>query len=52
MKHRDRLAYVRGVPNMFEKEIPHLVRMSGASATLSCVRRMEYTSSKLCLIFP
>ena len=37
MNHRDTLAYVRGVPyNVFEKEIPHLVRMSGASVILSC----------------
>ena len=52
MNHRDTLAYVRGVPNVFEKEIPRLVRtcMSGASAILSCVRRMQKTSSNLCLI--
>ena len=37
---RDTLAYVRGVPNVLKKEIPRLVRMSGISAILSCVRRM------------
>ena len=40
MNHRDTLAYVRGVLNVFEKEIPRLVRMSGASAILSCERRI------------
>ena len=48
----DTLAYVRGVPNVFDKEIPGLVRMSGASAILSCDRRLQYTSCYLCLIFP
>ena len=52
MNHRDILAYARGVPNVFEKEIPRLVRMSGASAILSCERRIQYTSCYLCLIFP
>ena len=47
MNHRDTLAYVRGVPNVFEKEIPRFVRMSGASAILSCERRMQYTSCSL-----
>ena len=51
MNYRDTLAYVRGVPYAFEKEIPRLVRMSSASAILSCERRMQYTSCYLCLIF-
>ena len=52
MNYHDTLAYVRGVPqNVFEKEIPRLVRMSGASAILSCGRRMQYTSCYVCLIF-
>ena len=41
MNHHATLTYVRGVPNVFEKEIRRLVRMSGASAILSCVRRMQ-----------
>ena len=52
MNHRDTLAYVRDVSNVFEKEIPRLVRMSGASAILSSDRRLQYTSCYLCLIFP
>ena len=52
MSHHVTLAYVRGVPNVFEKEIPRLVPMSGASAILSCDRRMQYASCYLCLIFP
>ena len=44
MNNRDTLAYVRGVTNVFEKEIPCLVHMSGASAILSCGRRRQYTS--------
>ena len=52
VNHRDTLAYARGVPNVIEKEIPRLVRMSGASAILSCERRIKYTSFYLCLIFP
>ena len=32
MNNRDTLAYVRGVPNVFVKEIPRLVRLSGAYA--------------------
>ena len=52
MNHRDTLAYVRGVPYVFEKEIQRLVCMTGASAILSCVRRMQYMSCNLCHIFP
>ena len=52
LNNRDTLAYVRGVPNVFDKEIPRLVRMSGASAILSCDRRLQYTSCYLCFIFP
>ena len=51
MNYRDTLAYVRGVPNLFEKEIPRLVRVSGASIILSCERRMQYTSCYLWSIF-
>ena len=40
MNHPDTLAYARGVPNVLEKEIPRLVRMSVASAILSCERRI------------
>ena len=36
MNHRDTLMYVRGVPNVFEN-----VFVSGASAILNCVRRMQ-----------
>ena len=43
MNHLHTLAYVRGVPNVFEKEIPCLVRMQYMSCYLSCY---------LCLIFP
>ena len=51
MNHRDTLMYVRGVPYVFEKEIPHLVRMSGASAILTCERRTQYKSCYLCFFF-
>ena len=36
---------------MSDKEIPRLVCMSGASAILSCGRRMQYTSCYLYLFF-
>ena len=52
MNQRETLSYVRGVHNVFEKEIPRLVRMSGASIILSCEGRMQYTSCYLCFIFP
>ena len=48
MNHSDTLAYARGVPNVFEKEIPRLVRMSGASAILSCERS---TRLVICVLF-